>query len=365
MPVLTQAPTQEEAPAAAPSPVVPFVKGAQEQRVPTEADESLLITAASRQVGSFELPATGWLRSVIVRVEATGGTGAVAVAAADAPWNVIDSIVLTDPAGNEIFGPLSGYELYLANKYGGYAFGGHPKDSPAFTNVAVTGDFEFLLRVPVEASLRDGYGSLPNQDSSAAYRLRIVQADSASIYTTNPTTLPTVRYRAWAEVWTQPTSEDLAGVPQAQMPPGVGTTQFWTREQHNVPAGNSQPRIRRVGNHLRTLIVVHRNAAGARVANLANLAPSLYWDGLALLDEDLDLRRHAMFEEFGYTEAEIDEDAGVLVYSFGHDLDGKHGQEMRNGLLPTTKATNLQYRALFAVGSATFLINDVQKVGLA
>jgi len=352
---------------------LPFVRAAHEQQLPSEADQSVLLAAGSTQVGVFELPATGWLRSIILKVDAAPGVNGAAVidAEPDAPWSVIDSVVVTDPAGNEIFGPHTGYELYLINKYGGYSFGGDPRLSPAFTDIVAgagnDGDFQFLLRIPIEASLRDGYASLPNQDSSAAYRMRIVQSPAASVFTVGPdTTQPTVRYRAWAEVWTQPTPDSIDGRAQAQQPPGVGTTQFWTREINAAVAGNNSIRVRRVGNMYRTLILVARTAAGVRMTT-ANLPqnPQWLWDGLILMDEDRDLRRHYMFEHYGYNEATLDLDNGVLVYDFMHDLDGKAGQELRNGLLPTTPATLLQFRGSFGVaGSLSYLVNDIQPVGL-
>jgi len=346
--------------------LVPFVRAARRQRIPTELDRAIQLTGSSVQVESFEVPAQGWLRGIWLLVEASGGTGVGAVAAADGPWSVISSVQITDPAGNPIYGPLAGYSAYLSNYFGGYQFVGRPEDDPAFSAVSGTGgNFSFLLYLPIEASGRDAYGALPNQDSSAAYRVNISQAPSTQVYATPPATLlPVVRWRAWVDVWSQPTPVDLAGNPQQQSPPGAGTTQFWTTEVQTTVGSFNTLRVRRVGNLFRTIIVVLRDAAGARLVNTALPDPTRWtWDSLVLTDQSRVLQASDIARIFGYTAAELP--AGVQAFTFTDDLDGHAGYELRNALLPTTKATRLEYSGTIGTaGSATFLLNDVQPVNL-
>src|SRR5690606_26082188 len=103
-------------------------------------------------------------------------------------WSIIDSIELDDPAGQPIFGPVSGYEFMLTNFAGGYEPQVNPAEYASFEAMDSDGNFRFELSVPVEASARDGYASLTNQDSSAAYRLRITLAGASAVYDTEPTT---------------------------------------------------------------------------------------------------------------------------------------------------------------------------------
>lgn len=350
----------------APQVMVPFVRAARKQRIPTELDRSIQISASTVQVDMFELPAQGWLRGIWVLVEATGGVGAGVVAAGDAPWSAIGTIQVTDPAGNPIYGPVSGYSLYLSNLFGGYQFQGRPEDDPAFSAVGASGgNFSFLLYVPIEASARDAYGALPNQDSSAAYRVNIAQAPTAQIYTTPPaTTLPTIRWRAWVDVWSQPTAVDLAGNPQQQQPPGAGTTQFWTTEVQTTVASYNTLRVRRVGNLFRTIVVVYRDASGVRLVNTALPDPVRWlWDSLTLTDQSRVLQFSETARQYGYIAAELP--AGVQVFTFTDDLDGHPGYELRNALLPTTKATRLELQGTIGTaGNVTFLLNDVQPVSL-
>lgn len=350
----------------APLPTVPFVRAATKQTLFANVDESRQIGASSQQVGVFELPASGFLRAVPLLVTASGGDDGLtpAVAEADGPWSVIEQITLEDPSGRPIFGPVSGYELFLANLTGGYFDQLDPSTWQPYSAIDTNGDFSFMLYVPVEASARDGYASLANQDSSAAYRLRITMADETAVYSTSPgTTLPTVRFQAWVDLWTQPTAANLAGQPQQQTPPGTGTIQFWTREVNSIVLGRNTVRVKRVGNLFRNLVLVTRDSSGDRVAS--NTLPNpirIMWDNLTLTDEGRAVR--LMKQEAFLAGSAVP--AGVYVYSFCDDLDGKSGFELRNALLPTTVATKLEIDGSWAAaGSLTVLINDILPVNLS
>ena len=58
-----------------------------------------------------------------------------------------------------IFGPLTGYQTYLANKYGGYFPFGDAKDTPSYL-ATIVAPF-FYLWIPLEIR-NDGWGSLAN-----------------------------------------------------------------------------------------------------------------------------------------------------------------------------------------------------------
>lgn len=166
------------------------------------------------------------------------------------------------------------------------------------------------------------------------------------------------------DVWSQPTPVDLAGNPQQQAPPGAGTTQFWTTEVQTTVASFNTLRVRRVGNLFRTIIVVLRDASGVRLANAGLPDPTRWtWDSLVLTDQSRLLQSSDIARIYGYVAAELP--AGVQVFSYTDDLDGHAGWELRNALLPTTKATRLEYSGIIGTaGSATFLLNDVQPVNL-
>ena len=140
----------------------------------------------------------------------------------DAPFNVIDSIQLEDTNSKPILGPFGGYDLYLINKYGGYAFGSDPKENPNYlANAGTTSphNVKFRLRLPVELVSRDALGALPNKSGTNKFRVRVRLAAQATVYGTAPTQTPTVRVRFQPENYWEPDMTDLKGRPLAQNPP--------------------------------------------------------------------------------------------------------------------------------------------------
>jgi hypothetical protein len=345
---------------APPPPTIPFVRAATEVNSPANVDRSNLIGVNALNLGPDDIPAYGFLRGLIILVDATGGTGAAAVYKEDAPWSVIAELALTDVNGQPIV-QLSGYELYLAHKWGtSSAFTPDPTLSPYYVAPATNGNFSFLLRVPVEVGIRDALGALDNMNASATYKVRVQQADVTGVYSTNPTTLPTIRLRVWAEQWSPVAANDAAGAPQAQRPASPGTTQFWTRQTFNVAAGQQVFQMRRVGNLLRNLIFVFRTVAPARSDTNLPDPYQLAWDSKPLYNEPRNLRKHYMRERSNNANS----DTGVLVIDFAHDFDGQLGSEMRDLWLPTLQSTRLEFSGVFgAAGVLTVITNDVTPVG--
>lgn len=345
-------------------PPSPFVHGSHEHNEPF-IDVSQIIDANTHAVGPFSVPAYGYFDSIVLLVEASGGVNANAVVAAiaDAPWTVLGQPQLTDVNGAPLTGPLiDGYRLYLLNKYGAYSWGCDPVLSPAFSGVSVgaqgTGDFSFLLRIPVRITARDALGALPNQNSASTYHVSFSIAPSANIYTTPPdTTLPTVRVRGWLEAWSQPLPTTTVGGPQATTPPANGTTQYWSYISGN-PTNPFQ--LTRVGALIREWIVCTRDTNGARVDGLPDPV-QLQWDSRILLNEGVLLRRQYVYDRFGYGGGQSAQDVGVYVYDFIHDLNGKAGAELRELYLPTTIATRLELTGVWrnATTNVEVLTNDV------
>lgn len=351
----------------APQIVVPFVRAAQEHQ---EAflDVSQVIGAGNVPLSPVDIPAYGFMRGIFIEVTATGGTGAAAIAKGDAPFSAVTDISVMDVNGAPIVGPLDGYDVFLANKYGGYRRANtNPRLHPDFQPVQTTGNFSYLLYVPIEVSGRDGLGSLANLNAASSYKLRVTVAGSGSVYSTNPTTLPTVRVRAWLDAWTQPSPEDLRGNPQATQPPAHGTTSFWSKNVVNVNSGQQTIRLQRVGNLIRDLIFVYRDASGVR--NKTNFpAPfQIYWDTRLLKELQPITWRGQMAQKFNLTGADDSAgglDTGVYVEDYMHEFDGQVGAELRDGWLPTVQSTRLEVFGNFgAAGTLTILTNDVSPAG--
>lgn len=359
-------------------PTVPFIRASAEHREPAGIDVSRLMTAADQDLGVFDIPAYGYTRSILLVVTVTGGAGTGVTGTEDAPFNILKNIALTEPNGAVIDQFNSGYDCYLAGKWGGYRHttGNDFRASPTFSAIGgTTGNTTFLLRIPVELNLRDALGSLPNQNAAATFKLRLTLSASTTAYSVVPTTLPTVRVRAYIEAWDQPESS-TAGATNQNTPPAMNTTQFWSPQIYNVNAGAQTIRLTRVGNYMRELIFIFRGATRATGGLAANFPDplTLYLDTRPLDIIERNNWLHQMFERthFGQTvgatvpalDAPGGLDAGVFVYDFAHEFDGTLGHENRDLWLPTLGSTRLEVQGSFGVaGTLTVLTNDVAVAG--
>jgi hypothetical protein len=345
----------------------------------------LLVTTGGQDLGVFDVPAYGYVRSIFLVVTASGGAGAPTFNA-DYPFSVLRDIALTEPNGAVIAQFNSGYDLMLANKWGGYRFadGADPRKSPAYVSGAAVGDFTFVLRIPIEINLRDALGALPNQNAAATFKLRLGLASGAAnggLWTgTAPTTQPSVRVQAYLEAWDQPETA-VAGQTNQVTPPAMNTTQFWSSQVFNVGSGTQTIRLTRVGNYIRNLILINRgNADGLRATGDTNFPDpaTIYLDTRPMDTISKAMWRHTMYERSGMggraqggvltaalaADAAGGLDAGVFVYDFTHEFDGSLGQENRDLWLPTLGSTRLELQGSFAAASTlTVLTNDVAIAG--
>lgn len=364
-------------------PVVPFIRASSEHREPAGIDFTRQLSAGGTQnPGNLEIPAYGYVRSIVLVVTATGAVAGTL--AENGPFSVLQDIALTEPNGAVLSQFTDGYELYLANKWGGYRnpLGADPRQSPAYSQDSA-GNFTFALRIPVELNLRDALGSLPNQTSAATFKVRMNLASGASgagLYTgTAPTTQPTVRVVAFLEAWDQPAVSN-GGQTNQVTPPAMNTTQFWSTTVLPIAAGANTIRLPRVGNHIRNLIFILTRTGGTRADGDSDW-PDLF---TLLLDvRPLDtvsktLWKQQMFERSGFggrapggalTAALAADtagglDAGVYVYDFTHEFDGGIGREMRDLWLPTLGSTRLEIQGTFAnAGQLRVMTNDVAVAG--
>jgi len=344
---------------ARPSLIIPFPRAAREHVEPFLDRTLTALTASQQNIGPEDVPAYGFLRHVLLYVEATGGTGAAAVYKEDAPFSVIADMFLSDVNGAPIVGPISGYDLFLICKYGGYAFEGNPKASDTYVAPTTAGNFSFLLRIPVEVNARDGLGALANLNSSQTYKIKLTIAAKGDVYSTDPTAQPQVRIRGFLEAWTQPLGTDARGQAQATTPPAHGTTQYWTKSPKTLGSGTQVVGLPKLGNLIRNLILVFRNTSdGLRSSTNFPADVKFSVDGRILLNFPKTLIRHYMGERYGYAAADLD--TGVYVLDMTHDFDGHPGGEMRDLYLPTTQASRVEIEGSFgAAGTLTILTNDI------
>ena len=330
----------------------------------------LSIAAAGAQFAGG-LPAYGYWKSALFQINATGGTSAgVAAFYEDAPWSAVSNLTITDRSGAPLTS-LDGYSWFLTQLYGGYYVFPVNGDTNVFavqtTTGAGCGNFKFDLPYTLEFG-QGAKGVLPNDNASAAYQFTLTLASgvasaSGPIYTTAPTTLPTVATNCTLIARYKPTESDPAtGAPQLQTPPGFGAFQTWSIQTVPLVAGLNTIPITRVGNVWRTLLLIFRSATNntRATAETDGTVPTnftLLWDAATLRNQ---LTVDARLEAFTMTG--IICPAGVIPILWTFDGDGAQGYELGNEYIPTALGANMQLQFTNngpASGKLTILLNDI------
>jgi hypothetical protein len=359
---------------------LPFTSSARRHREQMALANNVIAGGATAfgatQIPEQAIPAYGFLRGIWLRVVAAGGAGAGVVATADAPFSFLGQINITDPDGAPIYLVNSGYSAYIIHKYGGYMNGmGYidPKQDNFYSGPSATGgNFQFQLWLPLEVTVRNGLGSLPNTDSGKQYKLNISTNASNVVYSTAPITFPTVTITSFIDCWTQPPQNDVLGRALTRVPPIVGTTQYWTRQSIPVNAGQSNGQtFGRVGNIVRGWVFIYRNAAGARQSAASGNWPNpaiIYRDGYNydVIDQSNWLMEIAY--RYGLQNGAPDTaggpDSGVWPYMFCFDLDGRPGNELRGQWWPTLQSSRIELDGSYGVaGTLEVMTNDVAPTG--
>jgi hypothetical protein len=363
-------------PAAKPAAKAPsagvFRVGVYETDTP-DIDVTLAATAAAQKLGTFKISPNGWLSGIwcFFQLAVTGGTY---TASGDNPWSGIQKITFRDVGNREIIGPLTGYEWFIVNKYGGYWPGMSDPRNPSSgfqsPGTAAT-TAQFMLYLPLEIVYRDTLGEIENKSSSSSYTLEIYIDSMANTFGAGTFTGISWRMRGNLQGYTEPEAADSRGREFLQAPPADGTVQYWASEIWVATAGlgkyNQQNGI---GYSLRGVgWIGYDNANGTRATawNFANpeatggdwFNPFTYSFGkVQLFQRPSGMWQNLMAKWYGYNTLSPLADAvnapenGVFFHSFARDFDTLVGNELRNGLL-VTKAGNV----LQGSGTATLAMN--------
>lgn len=282
-------------------------------------------------------PAGGYIRYYPLYVTATGGTGTVAVASADAPWNVLQNVFLRDPFGQPII-QADGYSLYLIDLYGGQSgmlgFGNQSTANPSYQSVQTSGNFSCRFHLPLELD-SSGYCSLPAMNAASQPSIWVQVNPSTVVYSTPPTTIPTLQLQLDEEFWAAPVDN-----PQ-YAPPDVGSSAQWSVTK--APTGIASAQFQRlvlprVGTYTNTLILVLRDSTGARIDAFPATDLSLWVDGVPHLYETFNERQDKMYAQFGVTRP-----TGVIVYTFRNSVQtAVSTADTYDLILPTSPATLLE-----------------------
>jgi hypothetical protein len=340
--------------------MVPFTAAAHEH---TELafDETLSPEAATHNIRPIDVPAFGYMRHILIEVttDTEGEQEAEAVTNPDFPWNLFQSISISDVNGAPIFGPLDGYAALWASICGGYAGRPDPRVMPYFSSEYKKP--KFLLRIPVEISHFDGFGSLANQNAAASYRVNLTLNEIGKLTTKNKKA-PKVRIRVFLEAWSLPDEYDLNGRPQAEAPPMLDSAQYHSYFQKNTQKGANTVLLVRVGSLIRNLIVIARNEAGERKDGVFANPATLEWDSRKIREDT-----QTMLQEL--LSASVPElktrDTGVFAYLLDRSTKNTVGDDTPTLWLPTAQSTRMEIRgSAEEAGSWQIITNDVAPVAV-
>jgi hypothetical protein len=358
----------------------PFTVGVYETSTP-DIDVTLAQSATAQKLGTFKISPNGWLAGLYCLCEMTVSanvTNSVSFSK-DNPFSVIQKVTFRDVGNREIFGPLTGYEWYTVNKWGGY-FGGADGSDPRNTGGAYTavtgtgatgGTFTFVLWMPLEIGHRDALGNIENKSASASYTLEVYIDSQANTYNQVPSVFGSFRFRANDDGYTEPEAADSYGRPLAQYPPANGSVQYWTSETFSTPNGLSKYNIQNgIGYSFRNIALIaydHANATRATAGLVGGEMPdptTISFGKVQLIQLPLRMWVDKMARTWELEAAGPDAYAapenGVLILPFTRDFVNTPGDELRNRYLSTKAGNVLQWSGTTtATLDVHFLVNYV------
>jgi hypothetical protein len=305
------------------------------------------LTMANSTEYVHQITPGGFLRGITFSVTSSGGVlGGTATLAAEAPWSIIQSMTLESIDGTPILYPMLGYSYYLVARFTRPWDGDPANDASAAYSATVNPAFR--LRFFVEGRIT--IGVLPNTDARAQYRLRytvaaLVQPANTSyglVSVSTGVTGPVLVVNLYLETYAQPPQVSYSGAPIVQIPDGLALQRFVSHQAgDNTNTGTFTIKENRVGNLIRTLILVQRNSAGVRTDLTTD---PIRWrlDNTQLLSEYRDRRDYEM-DRFGSQQNarlyNSTRPTGVYTYFRYHNP----GQMDGDYWLPTTEASYLQF----------------------
>lgn len=340
--------------------LVPFTAAAHEHTenaFDTTAKPGESVTA----LGPFDVPAYGYFRHMLIEVTTVteGALEEGGKADADFPWNIFSNIQINDVNGAPIFGPMDGFASLWCSITGGYAGRPDPRVMP-FYNAELKSP-AFLLRIPLEISHHDGFGSLANQNAAASYRVSL-SLNTASNLGTKVEKAPEIRIRGWLEAWSLPNETDIAGRPQAEAPPMLDSAQYYSHFNKNTSKGSNTVLLVRVGSLIRNLIVIARDEEGARKNGVFPNPAQLEWDSRMIREDS----QNMLVEMLAASIPELKtRDTGVFAYLLDRSTKNTVGDDSPMLWYPTVQSTRLEIRgSTEEAGTLQIITNDVAPVAV-
>ncbi len=358
------------------APVMPraFVAGSRKNDKSDYDSGNVVLTTAEQRLQAYQIAPSGYLRGVFLVVENTAVNTTVTTVAyqEDGPFNVLSVIRFLDTNSRPFIGTVTGYDVYLLNKYGGYRFQGDSEMSATFSATSGTattaGTFAFVLYLPLEIIGRNSLGSQLNKSGAAQFTLELYAAGTGTVFSTAPATSSTLRVRSALASWLDPEPTDARGNQVQQNPPFLNTTQRWEKQSGQpISAGERTLRFQGIDGLVRMLIFIARRSASTRANGETDWPDPVslkYEESFIIQSRIRLLYRWLIGVTYGYSaanDAAGGRDAGVFpVWEFMQDFTDKPGGELTRGWLPMSSASNLELSGSW--GSAVTLDTLVNKV---
>lgn len=329
----------------------PFFQASKHAFSPAITYNNVTIGANGQQVGPTPLPASGgYLRRLLLEFIYSGGAGS-GVLQPDGPWSTINEVRLLEPNGTPIL-DLSGWNLLMADIYGAYTGSPDPRVDPDYSATANNPNFEPFIPIELDTT---GRGSLSDLSSSSAFQLYLSLANTAAVWSTNPSTIPALQVQVWQDYWTLPWGQDQDGNSQQTAPPYPGTIQLWSQIPNISIANNQRVQLNRMGNQLRVVIMVFRSS-GARAETPAPNPFAFRWDDVIIDNIDLQTLRKQMRE---YINALTTRDTGVYTLPYNFGLSRFAGGNGISSYMPTVTATRYEISGPNSGGTVDWVVNEV------
>jgi hypothetical protein len=337
---------------------VPFPQAAKRAR---EQALTFTLTPGTAPIilGPSYLVPNGYLRFVDLHVRTvTPGELGPGTAPDTFPFNILQNVQFIDTGGQKM-DDLAGYALMQDDIAGGSPYRADPRIAHDYNASLIEPNFR--LRIAREL-FPDGRGALPNLSGSQKYRMRAVIDAIANIYTVAPTKVPTIAVDIIDHLWLLPAPTDGGGRPQQRRPPLLGLAQYRTSFYPAVSISSAQVdyQIKATGNLVKYIVMIARNAAGAR-------SDAVFPDPFTLrLDNSYPYDNVPLSEVIHESDAMLVDrsarDTGVVILPFNYGLSNVIGGNGVASWLPTSTATYIEFKGRQAVatpGTIDFLVCEI------
>jgi len=369
-------------PAAAPAKVaqvIPFTRASRKKSRLVLQTAAVTLNTTVQAIPALQIPAGGFLKRLkLTVVGTTSGNAATVAFRADAPFNLLQQISLLSPNGDTLINVIDGFALYVINKYGAIGTGRFdPLGNPNYSAVAgaggTGGSFNFEVHIPVETDSRDAFTALQNMAANQSYLLQFSLNTLALVYSTAPTSAPSVVITVVMEYWAAPAPTNSDGVMQASFPVGNGSVSLLQTQTPAIVAGSQQNiQLVNVGNVIRSVFLILRDASGVRDETDFPTVNNWYLNNDPLYYKTKSQWRNEMAQQYDYdggvtaapTLNSLDNGVFVLTDFMNDGGTGDYnvdGGANRDLLLVTESSTAFNYEAVNwgASASTLFVIEQV------